>query len=137
MAGPEPVPLRRQLEDAALITQGELDYRVPINESMTTFKILQRQNVPARLVVFPDEGHWILKGENSRRHLSEIAAWLAKYLQPQRPGGPSAPPTRPGTSRTTTKPKVGTLHAAGSAEARERQAGAATPQRGRKSGGPS
>ena len=67
----------------ALITQGELDFRVPINESITTFKILQRQNVPSRLLVFPDEGHWILKGENSRRHINEIHAWLAKYLQPQ------------------------------------------------------
>jgi dipeptidyl aminopeptidase/acylaminoacyl peptidase len=66
----------------ALITQGELDFRVPLNESITTFKLLQRQNVPARLVTFPDEGHWILKGENSRRHLAEIHAWLAKYLNP-------------------------------------------------------
>jgi dipeptidyl aminopeptidase/acylaminoacyl peptidase len=63
-----------------LITQGELDYRVPLNESMTTFKILQRRKVPSRLVVFPDEGHWILKGENSRAHMREVFAWLARYL---------------------------------------------------------
>jgi dipeptidyl aminopeptidase/acylaminoacyl peptidase len=63
-----------------LITQGELDYRVPINESMTTFKILQRSGVPSRLVVFPDEGHWILKGENSKLHMQEVLAWLQKYL---------------------------------------------------------
>jgi dipeptidyl aminopeptidase/acylaminoacyl peptidase len=55
-----------------LITQGELDYRVPINESLTTFKILQRQGIPARLMVFPDEGHWILKGENNRHHMMEV-----------------------------------------------------------------
>jgi len=66
----------------ALITQGELDFRVPLNESITTFKILQRQNVRARLVTFPDEGHWILKGENSRRHASEILAWLDQHLKP-------------------------------------------------------
>ena len=66
----------------ALITQGELDFRVPINESITTFKILQRQGVTARLVTFPDEGHWILKGENSRRHLAEILGWLNRYLKP-------------------------------------------------------
>lgn len=63
-----------------LITQGELDFRVPVSESMTTFKILQRRQVPARLVVFPDEGHWILKGENSRFHMQEVLAWLKKYL---------------------------------------------------------
>ncbi len=65
----------------ALVTQGELDFRVPLNESITTFKLLQRRNVPARLLTFPDEGHWILKGENSRRHAAEILGWLAKYLK--------------------------------------------------------
>jgi len=63
-----------------LITQGELDYRVPVNESMTTFKILQRRKIPSKLVVFPDEGHWILKGENSRVHMREVLAWLQRYL---------------------------------------------------------
>jgi dipeptidyl aminopeptidase/acylaminoacyl peptidase len=63
-----------------LVTQGELDYRVPINESMTTFKILQRRKIPSRLVVFPDEGHWILKGENSKAHMQEVLGWLQKYL---------------------------------------------------------
>jgi dipeptidyl aminopeptidase/acylaminoacyl peptidase len=65
----------------ALITQGELDFRVPLNESITTFKLLQRQGVRARLLTFPDEGHWILKGENSRRHLAEILGWLQSHLQ--------------------------------------------------------
>jgi dipeptidyl aminopeptidase/acylaminoacyl peptidase len=63
-----------------LITQGENDFRVPLNESLTTFKILQRRKVPSRLVVFPEEGHWILKGENSRVHMREALAWLARYL---------------------------------------------------------
>jgi dipeptidyl aminopeptidase/acylaminoacyl peptidase len=65
----------------ALITQGELDFRVPLNESITTFKLLQRQGVRARLLTFPDEGHWILKGENSRRHMAEILDWLGVHLQ--------------------------------------------------------
>jgi dipeptidyl aminopeptidase/acylaminoacyl peptidase len=64
----------------SLITQGEIDFRVPLNESMTTFKILQRQGVPSRLVTFPDEGHWILKGENGRHHMQEVLAWLKTYL---------------------------------------------------------
>lgn len=64
----------------SLITQGEIDFRVPLNESITTFKILQRQKVPSRLVTFPDEGHWILKGENSRHHMQEVLAWLKTYL---------------------------------------------------------
>lgn len=63
-----------------LITQGELDYRVPVGESLMTFKLLQRQGIPARLMVFPDEGHWILKGENNRHHMMEVLAWLKQYL---------------------------------------------------------
>lgn len=63
-----------------LITQGEQDFRVPMSESMTTFKILQRRKVPARLVLFPDEGHWIQKGENSRLHMQEVLGWLKRYL---------------------------------------------------------
>jgi dipeptidyl aminopeptidase/acylaminoacyl peptidase len=69
----------------SLITQGELDFRVPLNESITTFKILQRQRVPSRLVTFPDEGHWILKGENGRHHMQEVLTWLKKYLEPAQP----------------------------------------------------
>lgn len=64
-----------------LITQGELDYRVPFGESMTTYKILQRLQIPTRFVLFPDEGHWILKGENNRVHMREVLGWLEKYLK--------------------------------------------------------
>jgi dipeptidyl aminopeptidase/acylaminoacyl peptidase len=63
-----------------LLTQGEIDFRVPLNESMTTFKILQRRKVPARLVIFPDEGHWVLKGEDSKLHMQEVLSWLQHYL---------------------------------------------------------
>jgi dipeptidyl aminopeptidase/acylaminoacyl peptidase len=63
-----------------LITQGELDYRVPVGESLMTFKLLQRQGIPARLMVFPDEGHWILKGDNNRHHMMEVLSWLKQYL---------------------------------------------------------
>lgn len=76
-----PIRYAKNWKTPNLITQGELDYRVPIAESMTTFKLLQRLKVPARLVVFPDEGHWILKGPNSRRHMDEVLGWFAKYLK--------------------------------------------------------
>jgi len=41
--------------------------------------------VPTRLVIFPDEGHWILKGENNRFHMQEVLGWLRKYLEPEQP----------------------------------------------------
>jgi dipeptidyl aminopeptidase/acylaminoacyl peptidase len=75
-----PITYSGKFHTPMLVTQGELDYRVPVNESLTTFKLLQRLKVPSRLVVFPDEGHWIQKGENSRAHMQEVLGWLARYL---------------------------------------------------------
>jgi len=71
-----------------LITQGELDFRVPLSESMTSFKLMQRLKVPTRLLTFPEEGHWILRGENSKLHMQEVLAWLKKYLDPEKPVWP-------------------------------------------------
>jgi len=42
---------------------------------------LQRMQVPSRLLVWPDENHWILKGENSRVFYREVHGWLAKGLK--------------------------------------------------------
>ena len=75
-----PIRYSGNFQTPMLITQGELDFRVPMSESMTTFKLLQRRKVATRLVLFPDEGHWILKGENSRKHMEEVLGWLKRYL---------------------------------------------------------
>jgi dipeptidyl aminopeptidase/acylaminoacyl peptidase len=63
-----------------LVLNGELDYRVPYTEGLSMFTALQRQGVPSRLVVFPDEGHWIGKPQNQRLWWSEVQGWLEKYL---------------------------------------------------------
>jgi dipeptidyl aminopeptidase/acylaminoacyl peptidase len=67
-----------------LVTIGELDYRVPLNNSLEYWAALQRMKVPSRLIVFPDENHWILKGENSRLFYAELDAWLSRWLAPGR-----------------------------------------------------
>ncbi len=64
-----------------LISVGELDYRVPANNALMNYALQHRLNVPAKLLVFPDENHWILKGDNSRYFYSEVQGWLAKYLK--------------------------------------------------------
>jgi len=64
-----------------LISVGELDYRVPANNALMNYALQHRLNVPAKLLVFPDENHWILKGENSRYFYQEVHGWLAKYLK--------------------------------------------------------
>jgi dipeptidyl aminopeptidase/acylaminoacyl peptidase len=63
-----------------LVTQGERDFRVPYDQSLQMYKLLQRRGVPSRLVVFPDQNHWVMKGEDGREHMREVLAWLAKYL---------------------------------------------------------
>ena len=69
-----------KLRTPILVTCGERDYRVPCNNAIEFFMVLQRQQVPSRLVIFPDENHWVLKGENSRHFYQEVRDWLAKYL---------------------------------------------------------
>jgi dipeptidyl aminopeptidase/acylaminoacyl peptidase len=70
----------RELKTPILLTYGEKDFRVPVNNGLEFWTVLQRQDVPSRLVVFPDENHWVLKGENSRYFYEEVHGWLAKYL---------------------------------------------------------
>lgn len=64
-----------------LVTVGELDYRVPVANSMENWHILQRNQIPSRLLVFPEENHWILKSGNSKYFYEEVHSWLKKYLK--------------------------------------------------------
>ena len=63
-----------------LVIAGEQDFRVPSTQSLEFFSALQRQSVPSKLIVFPDEGHWILKPQNSAVWYREVLDWLARYL---------------------------------------------------------
>jgi dipeptidyl aminopeptidase/acylaminoacyl peptidase len=64
-----------------LVTHGGADLRVPLGQGLEMFKLLQRQKVPSRLIYFPDENHWILKGENGKYFFEELFKWLATYLK--------------------------------------------------------
>ena len=63
-----------------LLTIGEKDFRVPINQTIAAWSYVQRKQVPGRLLVFHDANHWIMKGEEARYFWEELHAWLAKYL---------------------------------------------------------
>jgi len=65
-----------------LVIHGQLDQRVPLNNGMELFHILQNRGVPSRLVYFPDENHWVLKRQNSLFWYGEVKDWLAKYAPP-------------------------------------------------------
>ncbi len=70
----------KNFKTPTLLLHGELDYRVPYYEGVSLFSALQRQGVPSRMVLYPDEGHWILKPQNHRLWVSEVQSWLQKYL---------------------------------------------------------
>jgi len=63
-----------------LVVHGELDYRVPATQALQYYDTLRAKGVPARLVYFPDENHWILKPQNSRLWYREFFAWVGRYV---------------------------------------------------------
>ncbi len=64
-----------------LVIAGEQDFRVPYTQSLEFYSALQRQGVPSKLVVFPDEGHWVLKPQNAQFWYKTFQDWLATYLK--------------------------------------------------------
>ncbi|EWY94252.1 hypothetical protein FOYG_07073 [Fusarium oxysporum NRRL 32931] len=62
-----------------LVIHNELDYRLPISEGLAMFNVLQAREVPSKLVMFPDENHWVLKPENSLVWHREVLNWINKY----------------------------------------------------------
>lgn len=64
-----------------LVIDGERDYRIPYTQGLQFFTALQRQGVPSKLMIFPDEGHWILKPQNSELWYKTFFDWLATYLK--------------------------------------------------------
>jgi len=85
LARTEPSAARRHLKTPMLVTVGERDFRVPMNNAIQLWSALQRMRVPGRLIVFPEENHWVLSGENSRFFYAEVHAWLARWLQAPEP----------------------------------------------------
>ena len=79
-----PIRFAKNFQTPILLSVGENDFRVPLNQTLENWSVLQRLRIPSRLIVWPDENHWILKGENSRYWYQEVYAWLRKYLdEPQ------------------------------------------------------
>ena len=71
----------KNFQTPTLVTQGELDYRVPVDQSLQLFTALQLNGVDSKLIVFPDEGHWILKPQNSIFWYKEVLEWFEKHLK--------------------------------------------------------
>ena len=75
-----PVRYAANFSTPMLLSVGEHDFRVPMNETLENWALLQRRRIPSRLLVWPDENHWILNAENSRHFYQEVWDWLAKWV---------------------------------------------------------
>jgi len=64
-----------------LVIHGMNDFRVPVEQGLGTFTALQRRGIPSRLLIFPDENHWVLKPQNSIQWHETVAAWLGEHLK--------------------------------------------------------
>jgi dipeptidyl aminopeptidase/acylaminoacyl peptidase len=71
-----------------LVIHGERDFRIPYTQGIAAFTAMQRQGIDSRLVMFPDEGHWINRPQNSLQWHNEVFGWLARHLR----GGAAAAP---------------------------------------------
>jgi dipeptidyl aminopeptidase/acylaminoacyl peptidase len=71
----------KNFKTPTLVTHGELDYRVPIGQGQQLFTALQEMKIPSKLVQFPDEGHWILKPQNSQFWYTTVLDWLNEYTK--------------------------------------------------------
>lgn len=69
-----------------LVVQGQLDYRIPVEQGLATFTALQRRGVPSKLLYFPNENHWVLKAQNSVQWHKEVLDWLDQWTGNTRPG---------------------------------------------------
>ncbi len=75
-----PIRFAKNFRTPMMLSVGENDFRVPLNQTLENWSVLQRLRIPSRLLVWPDENHWILKGENSRYWYQEVYGWFKRYL---------------------------------------------------------
>ena len=76
-----PVNFVKNWKTPMLVVQGDLDFRIPTAQGLGTFTALQRRGIPSKLLVFPDENHWVLKPANSLLWHHTVLDWLNTYTK--------------------------------------------------------
>jgi dipeptidyl aminopeptidase/acylaminoacyl peptidase len=64
-----------------LVVHGQLDYRLDVSEGFQLFTTLQRRDVPSKMLYFPDEGHWVLKPQNSQLWYKIVNDWVDQWTK--------------------------------------------------------
>ena len=75
----------RDFKTPTLVMHGELDYRVPLGQGLQLFTGLQIQKVPSKMVLFPDEGHWIGKPQNTVLWYNTFLEWVGEWTKKSTP----------------------------------------------------
>ena len=71
----------KNFKTPTLVVQGELDFRVPVDQGLQLFTALQRRGVPSKLLVFPDEGHFVLKPQDSKLWYTTALDWFDQWVK--------------------------------------------------------
>lgn len=74
-----PIDLVANWKTPTLVIHGGRDYRVVDTQGLSTFTALQRKGIASRLIYFPDENHWVLKPQNSKKWHDEVLGWLDRF----------------------------------------------------------
>jgi dipeptidyl aminopeptidase/acylaminoacyl peptidase len=69
-----------QFKTPTLVVHGQLDYRLDVSEGFQLFTTLQRLKVPSKMLYFPDEGHWVLKPQNSQLWYTTVNQWVDSWV---------------------------------------------------------
>jgi len=85
-----PMRLAANLKTPVLVSVGERDFRVPMNNALEFWTALQRQKVPSKLIIWPNENHWILNPEDSRFFYSQVREWFQRWINGPSPTGMNA-----------------------------------------------
>jgi dipeptidyl aminopeptidase/acylaminoacyl peptidase len=71
----------QNIKTPILLIQGAKDFRVPEGQAFQQFSALQRLGIKSKLLYFPDEGHWVLKPQNSQLWYKTVLEWLDEHVK--------------------------------------------------------
>ncbi len=69
----------KNFKTPTLVVHGQLDYRLDLSEGLQLFDTLQLEGVPSKMLYFPDEGHWVLKPQNSQLWYKTVNDWVDQW----------------------------------------------------------
>jgi dipeptidyl aminopeptidase/acylaminoacyl peptidase len=78
---PNPIEYVQNWKTPMLVVHGMKDYRIAYSQGISTFTALQRKGIPSKLLLFPDENHWVLRPANSIQWHDTVLGWLDQWLK--------------------------------------------------------